>query len=830
MNTLHSLLLDLRFAFRSFARERKFALVAVLVLALGISTSTVVFSVFYHLLFNAFSARDAGRLAVPSIKSEPLGKRSGVDLRPLEISPEHIRIIREENHVFEDIVGYTHEFTIVSEEQNVHQLFQAIVTANAFNFYGVAPLLGRGIVPSDGAASATPVFVIGYKAWRNEFNGDPNIVGKSFNVNGERRICVGVMPAHFQAYGAQVQAWMPYKEDPFTAGNQKVSLYTLARLKPNVSVEAAGTELDVILKRLATVNPKDFPKESTARVLPATDVLMGPWGIGVAGSESQFFNTKRMLYDLLGAVMVLLLIACCNVANLLLARATARRREIAIRTALGASRRQLLRLLFVESFALAICASVVGCIFAYFGMKLAATMIPQKGIAVGGEAAITLDNTVLLFALGITVLTIVICGLAPAAHMLGGDLRARLSGLSKAAAGLSHGRLRSMLVIGEVALSIVLLIGAGLMIRSVFAITHVDLGFDSNHLLLTIIGSAPGNHLTPEQREIFLPRVIERVKAIPGVTEAAINNSLPGYNPGRRVELSLPGSTYSEQIGLDACSESLIRVLGLHVKQGRWLSQSDIDSRRPVAVLNETMARHFCGDQDPLGQQIKAKGFDKTSQPPQDLYLQVIGVVNDIKDFGPQVPVIPMAFIPHTLQPGGLVLLRTSVDPRSVMHAVQQQIWEIDRETVFAQFEPLKDTLDRLTYSAPKLGLKSLGYLAAIALLLVAVGVFSVMAYTVELQTHDIGIRMALGAEADDIVQMVLRKGALLVFIGIGIGVLVSLTLTRLLASQIWGVPRNDPWTFTAAALCIVAAAFVACLVPARRASRVDPVIALRHE
>jgi putative ABC transport system permease protein len=314
------------------------------------------------------------------------------------------------------------------------------------------------------------------------------------------------------------------------------------------------------------------------------------------------------------------------------------------------------------------------------------------------------------------------------------------------------------------------------------------------------------------------------------VTEAAINGSLPGYNPGRRTELSLPGSTHSEQIGLDACSESLIRVLGLRVTRGRWLSQSEIDSRRPVAVLNETMARHFFGDQDPLGQQIKANGFDKTSQSPRDVYFQVIGVVADIKDFGPQVPVIPMAFIPSTLQHFGFVLLRTYVDPRSLMHAVQQQIWSVDRETIFAQFEPLNETFNRLTYSAPKLGLKSLGYLAGIALLLVAVGVFSVTAYTVELQTHDIGVRMALGAESDDIVQMVLRKGALLVFGGIGLGILASLSLTRLLASQIWGVPRNDPWTFVAAALCITAAAFVACLAPARRASRVDPVVALRHE
>ncbi|HEX7962374.1 MAG TPA: ABC transporter permease, partial [Terriglobales bacterium] len=520
---MNALLLDLRFAFRSLTRERKFALLAILVLALGISASTVVFSVFYHLTFNAFSAKDADRLVVPFVQSESLRKRSGADVRPLEVSPEQLKTIREQNHVFEDIVGYSHEFTIVTDGQSIRQLFQAIVTPNAFNFYGVAPLLGRGIVPADGAADATAVFVLGYEAWKNEFNSDPGILGRGFNVNGERRICVGVMPPQFQAYGAQVQAWMPYKESPSAASDHKISLYTLARLRPSITDEAAGAELNVILKRLAANNPKDFSEEFTARVLPATDVLMGSWGIGVAGVESQFFNTKRMLYDLLGAVMVLLLIACCNVANLLLARATARRKEIAIRTALGASRLQLLRLLFAESFALAVSASILGCIFAYLGMKLAATVIPQKGIVVGGEATITLDRTVLLFALGITALTILICGLAPAFHTLGGDLRARLSGLSKATATFSQGRLRSALVIGEVALSIVLLIGAGLMTRSVFAVTHVDLGFDSAHLLLALIGSAPDHHLTPEQAEAFLPRVIERVKTVPGITEAAIN-------------------------------------------------------------------------------------------------------------------------------------------------------------------------------------------------------------------------------------------------------------------------------------------------------------------
>jgi predicted permease len=360
----------------------------------------------------------------------------------------------------------------------------------------VPALLGRGIVVGDGNSKAPPVFVIGYNTWKNEFNADTNIIGRAFTVNGDSITCVGVMPPRFQAFGAMVQAWLPFKEN--TVYHQQTSFYSLARLKPGVSLAAATADLDVILKRMAKLHPDRFPEHFTARVQSATDLLMGPWGIGSAGSGESQFGVKSMLYDLFVAAMMLLFIACCNVANLLLARATAREKEIAIRASLGASRAQLLRLLLVESCLLSACACMVGCALAWVGMKGAAAMVPRKGIGVGGEAVIGLNSTVLLFALVVTVLTALVCGLAPALHAMGADLRSRLSGASQGNGIFRHGRLRSVLLVGEVALSIVLLIGAGLMIRSFFVLTHIDLGFDPSHLLWAVVGPSSKPHLSPD--------------------------------------------------------------------------------------------------------------------------------------------------------------------------------------------------------------------------------------------------------------------------------------------------------------------------------------------
>src|SRR5216684_4984241 len=465
---LDTLIRDFRYASRSIRKDRRFVGTAVFALALGIGAATVAFSAFYNLLFNAFAAKDAGRLVVLSEQNAESGGHTETNLQPLAGSLSDLDAIRGQNQAFEDIIGYHRGLGLLNDGKDNHQVYIGHVTGNAFDFYGVPPLLGRGIIAEDARAEAAPVFVMSYRLWAGEFGGDPSLVGKKFLLSGEPRMLVGVMPARFQAFGALQQVWAPITDTRGASGDKsEPSVDTMmARLKPGVKLAAASAELDVIVKRLAKSKPEAFPKHFTAKVQSATDFLMGPWGIGTAGGqETEHFDIKHMLYDLLVGVMMLLLIACSGVANLLLARGAVREKEIAVRAALGASRGQLVRQLLVENAVLTMVACAVGCVFAYFGMKVVAAAIPHKGATVGGEAVIGLDLMVLFFTLGVTALTTLLCGLAPALHAVGRDVQPMLTGSGKGSAGeFRHGRFRAGLVVVEVALSIVLLTSAGLMI------------------------------------------------------------------------------------------------------------------------------------------------------------------------------------------------------------------------------------------------------------------------------------------------------------------------------------------------------------------------------
>ena len=819
---LEQLAQDARFGLRMLRKSPGFTIVAVVTLALGIGASTVVFSAFYNLLFNAFAARDAARLVVPM----------GEGTEPLSCTLDDIEAIRAQNQVFEDIAGFEHEISLVSYGQETRQLQSSRVTANAFDFYGVPAFLGRGVASEDGMAGAAPVFVLGYNAWKNEFNADMSVLGRHFTVDGEPRTLVGVMPPRFQAFGALQQMWIPFDAVGAARSPQFVSQQTsemLARLKPGVSLATASANLDVIVKRLTKMHPEDFPKNFTARVVSATDFLMGPYGIGGAGGSEYGF--KSLLFNLLAAVMILLLIACSNVANLLFARATVREKEIAVRSALGATRGRLIRQLLVESAVLALGACVVGCAFAYFGTKGAASMIPHKGLSIGGEVVIGLNPIVLLFALGVTMLTVVLCGLAPALHSLSSDLNSAMAGSRKGTnGGARRGRLRSVLVIGEVALSIVLLVGAGLVIRSFYVLTHVDIGFDPKHLLIAAFGNRDDAR-TPEQNEALLTSILQKLRALPGVSEAALNYSLIGYNGGAGSKFTVAGAARSGEGGVERCGASLFQTLGLRLLRGRWFTEGREESASHVAVINETLARSFFGDADPVGKQLEVRPVRSDPRTTPAESYEIIGVAADVKNFGgPKQPVRPMAYVPYGKFTGFVVLVRTNEDPRSMMRAVQQQIWNLDSSMIFYQFEPIEETLDKLTYSTPRFGVAALAPLAGIGLLLVVIGIFSTMAYTVSLRTHEIGIRMALGAQPSNVSQMILVSGARLIAVGSLIGFLVSQGLTRFLSSQIWGIPSTDPWTFGGVIALILIVGIAACYIPARRAMRVDPMIALRHE
>lgn len=503
-----------------------------------------------------------------------------------------------------------------------------------------------------------------------------------------------------------------------------------------------------------------------------------------------------------------------------------------MRAALGASRGRLVRQLLAESAVLAWAACLLGCMLAYFGMKLVAAAIPHKGQSVGGEAVISLDSMVLFFTAGVTAVTTLLCGLAPALHAVGRDVQPTLTGSGSGMSGsLRHGKFRAGLVIGEVALSIVLLTGAGLMIRSFYALTHIDLGFNAKNLFFAPVGTAIGDSKTTKEQQNVAKEIEERLKALPGVVELAVNNSLPGYNPGRQFDAGVPGSELRERVGIDGCSENLPNVLEMRMESGRWFSKSEESAAQPVAVINQTMATHFFGGENPLGRQIQVKGFDDKVQPPRDIYFQVIGVVRNIKDFGPQVPVLPMAFVAYTIQGGGLFFLRTKGEPGLLMNPLRQAVWAVDPDAIFSpQMGSYMQVFYDLTYATHNLGVTTFAGVAGIALLLVVIGVFSVMAYTVSLRTQEIGVRMALGAQQAEISRMVLKKGFVLLVAGISIGLFASFGLTRFLTSQIWGVSPTDPGTFGAVVALVVVVGLTACYWPARRATQVDPLVALRYE
>ena len=803
---------DLRFAIRGIKKDRGFALLAIFALALGIGATTVIFSVIENVLIEPFPYRDADRLAVVYVHD--LTRPTDYD-RSAYTVPEFLDI-REQNHVFEEVLGVAPLDILYQNKEGTQQFTGASVTANAFEFLGMKPLLGRNIVPDDGKPGAPPVFSISYRLWKKQFNADPRLVGTTFVLNGESRTLVGVMPPRFLLGNDDI--WVPLVLNRSDPANQRMYLWTLGRLKPGVTLHQAISDFEVITKRLAKQYPAEYPTKFSVVAKTLTDDVVG--------------HFKATLYTLLAAVSMLLLIACSNVANLLLARATAREKEIAIRASMGASRGRLIRQLLVESFVLASGGCLLGCLFAYGGLKgVTAAMPPQT---IPAEAVLQLNIPAMLFAVGVTFLTTILCGLAPAIHVVRGDLHGRLKDTGKGVnASFRHGKFRSGLVVSEVALSIVLLVGAGLMMRSLFALQHVQLGLNPVNILVARLPLPKGRYETATQKKLFFSQVLQRVSALPGVIAATETSSLPPYG-GSESDVTIPGKTHSEKWDTmyQLCSEGYFKTMGRHLLRGRLLSESDVDSARPVAVVNETLARTYFGKDDPIGQKMKFEELDRLPESPKGQYFEIIGVVADAKNRGLQEAVEPEAYIPYTITGAKErgILIRTAVEPLSMLMSVRREIWSVDRNVALTLTGTLEGYLQQFSYAGPQFGLVLLGIFATVGLVLVAIGVFSVMAYSVSLQTHEIGIRMALGSPARNVLNMVLGKGLRLIALGIVLGVIVSFGLTRLVASQFWGVSPNDPLTFFGVIFILIVVGLAACLVPARRATQVSPLIALRYE
>ncbi|HEY6970120.1 MAG TPA: ABC transporter permease [Candidatus Angelobacter sp.] len=810
---------DLRYAIRGLRRKWGFTFLVVLVLSLGIGSTTIGFGVVENLLFDPYPYKGADRLTALVIHG---ARDPGNEGRPMLSIPEFLDY-RSKNHVFEDMVGSYDQPIVYTGPDSAQQFLGAFVTPNTFDFFGVPALLGRGITVEDGQSGAPPVFVMNYRLWKEAFAGDPQILGKTFTLNGQPRTLIGIMPPRFQAYGVRV--WIPLllaeSHANGTQGDHPLTLWAIGRLKPGISLQTAAAELNVIAKGLAKIHPKDYPADGfNVLTMSVNDFVMGSF--------------KITLFTLMAAVLMLLLIACSNAANLLLVRATTRDREMAIRAAIGAGRGRLLLQLLVEVFVLSVAGGIAGCLLAYYGLKAVVATIPLGPLP--DEAVIGLNPVVLLLTLGVVIFTTLICGLAPALQAARKDLRSRLvSSSAYSDSGVRHRRFRASLVVTEVALSMLLLVGAGLMVRNLVGILRVDLGFDSSRILYARVVPASGFLDTGQQQRVFFDKVFRQIKALPGVISVAETATLPPLG-GPIGPFIVPGKDTSDAHGqaamMELCSEDYFKTMGFELLSGDLFSPKDVDSKAPVMVVNQTFVRQYFGDRDPIGQQIRLPLFDQLPDAPHNASLKIVGVISDFRNRGLELPPVPEMFLPYTLSGIGTrsIVVRTAVMPESLLPSIRKTVWATDPRVAFGVTGSIDSLLHHYTLRPPRFGVISLGTFAAVGLLLVMVGVFSVMTYTVSLQRHEFGIRIALGAQRGNLLRVVLLKGLRLIVMGIALGLLGSFGFVRFLASQIHGVPAADPLTLTSVALLLLIAGLSACLLPAQRATKVDPLAAIRHE
>lgn len=821
---IHSFLYDLHYAWRNLRKDVRFFFLTVFALALGIGSSTIIFSVVYNGMLHPFPYRAADRLVAIGLNEDRDAHR-----RQVMFKLEDIDAFRQGNHTLEDIAAYSDWYAIYTNSSSAENLHGARVSGNSTGFFGVPPLLGRGIEPSDEKPGAPPVLVLSYRSWSRYFQSDSNTIGKTILLDGHGFTVVGVMPKRYTVDGADF--WAPIvpasreEKNRDVANTEPKYFFATGRLKPGIPLSTADADLQVIAQQNAATYPDRYPKVFGMAVQSLNDAIVSDF--------------KPILILLTAAVAMLMLISCSNVANLLLARATAREKEMALRASIGASRPRLVRQLLTESFLLASISCFVGCVFSYLGLK---AIVPQLPNRIPGEAEIALNPMVLFFAVVVSMAAVLLCGLSPALHAVGGDYRAKLSGTGPGSQSMyRHGKMRSGLVIFEIALAVVLLVCSGLMMRSFYALTHINLGFDPTKVMSGWLHFPKERYTKVGEKNAYLARVLQNIEATPGVEAATVAISSPPISGGS-IALNISGKQLPENsiTMFDMCNESMFRVLDLQLRQGRTLSHADIDSARHVVVVSRAfVTKYFNKDENAIGQTVTFPVFDEIPEAPRQAKFEIVGVVSDIvnnvnpfQSGGIGDPPMPQVYLPYTLVGFGdrTLLVRTTGDPNALVKTITQQIMLVDRDVAFADASGLNSTLSKALYVAPQFALFTITSFAAIGLLLVVIGVFGLMAYTVSLQKHEIGIRMALGAEPSNILNMVLKKGIQLIGSGLLVGVVVAYGIAWILRNQFWQFSPADPLTYCVVGCLLVVVGLASCWLPARRATRVDPMTALRYE
>jgi putative ABC transport system permease protein len=801
---------DLGYAARSFRRSPAFVAVALSSLMLGIGATSAIFSVIYGVVIAPYPYAKPGEIWAPEVRAMDGRGGRGYAL-------DELRALAEVR-AFSDVMATSVETVLMTGEFAPESFGGVLLSGNAFNFLGVAPVVGRTIQPTDirPDGEVEPVVVLSHRLWLRLFDGNPSAIGRTLRLNGRPHAIVGVMPPRFGWYGS-TGFWLPLsptrKDLPW--------MNPIVRLAPGVSKAVAEAQLDALHKRLALEKPATFPAQGF------TTTLRNYLDVTVASGEM-----RTSLRLLLGAVAFLLLIACANVANLQLARGTARAREMAVRMSIGAGRRRLLRQLLTESALLSIAGGVLGVLFAFGAIRAIVALMPE--FYVPNESRVTINLPVLLFSLGVSLLTGVLFGLVPALQGSKADVTDALRAGRSTSAGASGGRTRNMLVIIEVALSVVLLVSAGLTVRTFLVLQNLDRGVSADRVLIVGVPLPPARYATLEQRNRFANDLLERVGALPGVE--AVTVGLPFGGPQSPFAIAGQVPDASKRIGVNLAGADHLRTFGISLRLGRMFDASEVRRGDRVGVINEAAAKLWPAGENPIGARVRLGVLERlppraladTSRPPE---ITIVGVIANTRNAGLRTEPAPAVVVPFSLiaPPQRTLAIRTAGNPNLLLNPVRAQVQAMDAEQPLGRPITLDEILGQEVIQ-PRFTMALFSAFAALGLALAAAGVYSVLSFHVTRRTHELGVRMALGAPRRHVLGLMLTMGGRLVLAGLAIGVAASAASTRLLRSQLFGVQPADPLAYAAGAVVLGLVTVVACYIPARRAAGVDPILALRQE
>ena len=809
---------DLRYGVRMLVKSPGFTFVAIIALALGIGANTAIFSVVNAVLLRTLPYEHAQRLV------KVYGASPQVPESRAPLSYPDFLDYKTQAKTFEYFAAYQQIGTSLFIGDEPERVLGTEATADLFPLLGVEPEVGRVFTAEDDRPGAPSVIVISHGLWQRLFNSDPNIVGREVRRGSRTVTVIGVMSPDFKfpVEAEKVDFWTPLVaetalSDATTLTNRDSRfLPVVGKLKPGATLEAAAAEMDTLARGIEQRFPATHTGNRVRLLSLHTDVVG---------------DIRPALLVLLGAVAFVLLIACANVANLLLARAGARGKEIAVRTALGASRWRIMRQLLTESLLLSLMGGALGLLLAWWGVDLLVAEMPAD---LPRASEISLDGRVLVFTLAVSLLTGIFFGLAPALQASKPDLNETLKEGGRGSTEGGRNRVRGLLVVSEVALSLVLLVGAGLLIKSFFQLLNANPGYDTARVLSVTLPLSKSKYPEPGQQIAFLQQVAERVKALPGVESVGATNQLPLGNRETRNTFNVEGRPPAAPGQRLAARNQVVtagyfRAMNIPLRRGRAFAEQDAQNSTPVIIINEALAQRYFGAEDPLGQRILIEDENNNPLPPRE----IVGIVGNVRHNSLEEEEYSEYYVPFAQapEPQLVVVARTAgdVDPAGIAPAVRAAIRELDRQQLIWEVRTMRERVAR-SIAPRRFTMLLLGCFAFVALLLAAIGIFGVMSYTVTQRTHEIGIRLALGAQTGDMLKMIVGQGMALALVGIGLGLIGAFVVTRLLASLLFGVSTTDPLVYAGVATLLTVIALLACYIPARRAMRVDPMVALRYE